>query len=139
VDPFDAFRGRYVALRLADRSVTAAPGVELEKGRRVWVGLRTDEQGFARFAGAALERPASPCLEARVEYASGNSATIYSPIDRFYMPEDLAPRAEAEYRKFATQATNGASVAVRVWRGQAVVEDLYFGDRSVLDYLKTAK
>ena len=59
VDPVDAFRGRYVAIRFALDRAPAPDGLELRHNQWVFVPLQVDSDGFAAFGPAALD-PCSP-------------------------------------------------------------------------------
>ena len=61
VDPYDAFRGRYVWLGIEGDDKEPAPaGVELHHGDKVYALIETGEDGFARFTGVACKRPDNP-------------------------------------------------------------------------------
>lgn len=137
VDPYDAFRGRYVALRMEENSVPVESGVEWLPHTPVHVRLRVDEQGFARFVSASTERPREGLyLTARVSHASNGIAHLRLPIDRFYMEESAAPRAEAAYREHSRAGQQDAYVVVRLRRGKAIIEDLFVGGQPIADHLK---
>ncbi len=132
VDPFDAFRGRFV--RVAPRlGPVPWTGGALSFGERIYVVLREGEEGFAEPAGAARERPEQgDYIAARYQWRSTNEAILVTlPFDRYYMPENLAPLAERAYRE-SVRATN-AWLAVRVRAGKAVIENLYIGDRPIAE------
>jgi uncharacterized membrane-anchored protein len=137
VDPFDAFRGRFVAVRV-ERS-TAPPGAEtnLPAGRAACAWVGTDSNGFAVLTGASGKPPAdAPYIRAPVVSCDSTGTTFALPLDRFYMNEKLAPDAEKAYREHAAAGgSHDAWIAVRVRKGQAVIEDLYLGDRRISDVL----
>ncbi len=130
VDPVDAFRGRYVAIRFALDRTPAADGLEVERQQWVFVPLLVDRDGLAAFGLAALDPPASGA------YLRLRSGGIYPdedgirhvwvtmPFNRYYMDEDLAPEAErAVWSRRGGQRE--AFVTVRVRKGVGVLEELY--------------
>lgn len=147
VDPYDAFRGRYVALNYADTSAALLRGEKIDYRAPAYVALRKDNAGFAQF----VEVSGTPPVEGdylRVEYlypkGPGGSAALFRlPFDRFYMEETKAPRAEAAYRKYGNRRDRTADatyVIVRVKNGRGVIEDLYVKNKPIRDFLaeKTA-
>jgi uncharacterized membrane-anchored protein len=133
VDPVDAFRGRYVAIRFALDRAPAPDGLELGRRQRVFVPLRRDSDGFDDFGAATLDRPAS---DAYLRLTSGGvypdedgvgRVWLSLPFDRYYMDEDLAPEAERAVWNGA-RGEREASVTVRVRNGVGVIEDLFIDD-----------
>lgn len=136
VDPVDAFRGRYVALALEDATAPALPGVSLLSRQRVYALLGTGDDGFARVTELALERPERGAfIEARVYYQDPDTGRVHlhMPLDRYYMPEDLAPRAESVYRQRG--GADDSFIAVRVRDGFSVIEDLYVAGQPIRELL----
>ncbi len=140
VDPVDAFRGRYVAIRFALDRTPAADGLEVERQQWVFVPLLVDRDGLAAFGPAALDSPASGA------YLRLRSGGIYPdedgnrhvwvtmPFNRYYMDEDLAPEAErAVWSRRGGQRE--AFVTVRVRKGVGVLEELYIGDVPIHQWL----
>ena len=61
------------------------------------------------------------------------------PLDRYYMEETAAPRAERLYREHNRQGEQDAYVVVRVKNGFPVIESLYVGGEKIEDALKRLK
>jgi uncharacterized membrane-anchored protein len=57
VDPYDAFRGRFVALRLEPTTAPVATNANLQRGATAYVTLAEDPDGFTKFTGATPEPP----------------------------------------------------------------------------------
>lgn len=137
VDPYDAFRGRYVALGLEQRSVPLAPGQDFQRGQKVYALLEEDAEGFAHYAGLSRTRPeAQPFLATRIHYVSGTNAFLDLPFDRFYMEENKAPAAEQAYREHSRRTNNTAYIQVRIQNGFGVIEDLYLNNTPIQAYLE---
>jgi uncharacterized membrane-anchored protein len=136
VDPYDAFRGRFVALRMGQDRVAIESGSRFERGQAVYILLEEDEQGFASLTSPTLEKPDEGYIKARVRYTSGTNLYLNLPFDRYYMNEKDAPAAEAAYRKHSRRKEHDAYITVRVKSGFAVLEHLYVGDMTMEDFLK---
>jgi uncharacterized membrane-anchored protein len=141
VDPYDAFRGRYVALNYADTHAPVRPGDELRYREPAYVSLEKDTAGFARFVELSAAPPATGDY-LRVEYHWGvggtNAAHFRLPFDRYYMEESKAPRAEQAYWRQGNRRgqTNDATyVMVRVKGGRGVIEELFIQDKPVRQFL----
>jgi len=133
VDPVDAFRGRYVAIRFALDRAPAPDGLELRRNQRVCVPLQVGSDGLAVFGTATLDRPVSGAylrLRSGGVYANEEgqrSAWVTMPFNRYYMDENLAPEAE----RAAWNGPRGqreAFVTVRVRDGVGVLEELYIDE-----------
>lgn len=137
VDPYDAFRGRYVTIRAEINKVSKPEGVDLKSGQKVYAQLTVDEKGLAQVLQIALQKPKdSAYLIASVTHPSGNDVGLNLPIDRYYMEETVAPRAEQAYREHSRRDKQDAYVIVRVKDGFAVIEGLYVGDQRIEDVVK---
>lgn len=138
VDPYDPFRGRFVAIGLRPATAPLPKGVQLEYSQEVYVTLGTDKEGYAYVERTSLTRPdggdyvrvkASP-------HSGGAEASIRWPIDRYYMDEHMAPEAERAYRQRDRGEQREAYAAVRVRNGNAVLEDLYIEGVPVADFIR---
>jgi len=137
VDPYDAFRGRYVALRVDESSVPQVKEIKLKYGQAVYALIEVDAQGFARFVGAEINRPCGRAyICARASGTYNNKVNLDLPIDRYYMEEKSAPLAEKIYRQYAQRNKQDAYVLVRIKDGFAVIESLYVGGQRIEDAVK---
>jgi len=136
VDPYDAFRGRYVALRVEVNKINRPEGMDLKYGQKVFAQLFVNEKGYAQISQIATQKPrGSDYLIATVGYSSTNEVSLNLPIDRYYMEEKAAPRAEQIYRDHSRRDKQDAYVIVRIKDGFAVIEGLYVGDQRIEDIL----
>ena len=145
VDPADAFRGRYVAVRptiripdpigsATERLLWARTG---SMSGTAYVVLETDAEGFARARQVMAQPPvAGDYLEiARVSTAwdprpSGQAKRLGWDLtfsfDRYYMNETAAPSAAARYLDATRQSSaSRAWLTVRVKNGAGVIEGLF--------------
>lgn len=139
VDPYDAFRGRYVRLRYESNNVATTNATRFYRGQKVYVGIDVDEDGWARLTDIGVERPREGAyLKTQVQYHRNNQdcVRVNLPFDRFYMNEDDAPEAERQYRHASQREDRRAYALVRVRSGRAVIEDLYIEDLPIREFLQ---
>jgi len=116
-DPVDAFRGRYVAIRL--RLDWNQPST-FSLDRDVYAVLQRDVAGFASVHHVQRTAPESGDW-LRGEAFAG-FARIELPFDRYYMEEGKAPAADRIWREGMQQAE--AVARVRVRHGLGAIEGL---------------
>jgi uncharacterized membrane-anchored protein len=136
VDPYDAFRGRYVAINVPEtaRSVPVT-GRKPAYGMQVYAILAEDEAGFAYYGSVSFEKPAGkPYIKTTVIRTSGNKAILRFPFGRYYMNAYLAPEAEKAYRQ--NRSGGDTFITVRVRAGSAAPEELYLGGKPVREFLR---
>ena len=138
VDPVDAFRGHYVALRFAEDRAPVAEGVPHLSQDKVFVPLMVDDERFATFGPAALEAPENGPylhLQSGVEFLDDGGERRLSlalPFRRYYMTEKLAKEVD---RSLWRRGIRPAWVTVRVRAGLGVIEDLYVDGLPVREWL----
>ena len=138
VDPYDYFRGRYVALSFLDTTIDHWEGEKFKKGDPAYALLDVDEEGFAKILDVTSAPPRSgDYLEVgAVAYSYGNSPLRVSlPFDKYFMNEFDAPAAEIAYRD-QSRTEEGAHVVVRVRDGRGALDGLFIGDMPVEEYLR---
>jgi len=148
VDPFDAFRGRYVALNFKVFQEFSAD-VEISREKWSYLQIGTNADGFSIIERLSQKNDVTPPYlkvrawssmiyademevdsEGKKHRVPTGKYDVYFPhlsFDRYYMPEHIAPQAEEVYRQHqqATGSDEHTTVAVvRIWKGRAVVEDL---------------
>lgn len=140
VDPVDAFRGRYVAIRFAADRAPVSDDFEVRHGKYVFVPIEIDSDGYAVLGRAKLEPPPRGAyLRLRAGVVSLDDegrrhVWVSMPFGRFYMDEDLAPEAERAVWG-GPQGRREASVNVRIRNGVGVIEELYIDDLPIHDWL----
>lgn len=130
VDPYDPFRGKYVALNFGDNRTRLPKNYQGALSRAVYAPIEVGADGFARLGEAATTPPAGPYLTFDV---SGGypGQQLQMPFDRFYLDEGKAPQAEAEYLERARD--RDAYLVVRVLDGNWAIEGLVVGGKSIRD------
>jgi uncharacterized membrane-anchored protein len=131
VDPVDAFRGRYVALEFEAEAQQISPPPNAQSGQTVFITLREDAEGFA-----AIDQ-VLPSLPDSNDFIEGHvhGTTIALPFDKYWVTERDAPAAEAAYRAQSTREKRNAFVTVRVFKGDAALEQLYLDGLPLGEYL----
>ncbi|MCL1856980.1 MAG: GDYXXLXY domain-containing protein [Kiritimatiellaeota bacterium] len=128
VDPFDVFRGRYVEIRLTEFTRRDL-GYDGTPSAWLYAMVETNALGVAQIANVAVTPPSQQdtvYLRVKEErYSYSSNVRLKNPFNRFYMPEKYAPVAEEIYREMsARSSTNSVLLAVRIYCGEGVVEDL---------------
>lgn len=132
VDPVDAFRGRYVALEFEAEAQEISPPPSAEFRRTAFVSLRQDSEGFAEIDQVSDVRvEGEDFIEAELV---GKSISL--PFDKYWVTERDAPAAEAAYRAQNRREKRNAFVTVRVFRGDAAIEQLYLDGLPLGEYLR---
>jgi uncharacterized membrane-anchored protein len=135
VDPVDAFRGRYVALRVNETTASSVEeGVKPVRGQKIYVTVETKPDGYAKLGQVSLKPPAKgDYIRAKSGYGGNN---VELPLDRFYMNEKMAPKAERAYIDNSRAGNRNAYILVKVRDGDAVIEDLFMDGKPVVQYLR---
>ena len=118
IDPYDAFRGRYVSLWYDD-------GLSYEQSQGKYGILEIDEDGFAMVKKVVKEQPKD-----QLYLTSENEDYFYIPLDRYYMEETLAPKAEE-----MISGEKEAYVTIRIKGDKSVLSGLYIDGKPVEEIL----
>lgn len=132
VDPVDAFRGRYISLEFEAEAQQISPPPDARYGQTVFVTLRSDAEGFA-VIDQVLSTP--PEGDAFIE-GKLHGIAISLPFDVYWVNERDAPAAEAAYRAQSAGEKRNAFVTVRVFQGNAALEQLYLDGLPLGEYLR---
>jgi uncharacterized membrane-anchored protein len=128
VDPYDAFRGRYVALQFA---VVPPPDYNVQD-KKVWMRFEVDENGFAKIKEVCK----TPLVGDDVVMATRRYGRLQFPFDRYYMEEMAAPKAETAYRDNSRSRRQNAYATVRILSGHAAIEELYIENKPIREFLR---
>jgi len=132
VDPYDAFRGRFVSLQFALASDTGNVDYTYQN-RTVWVRFGEDENGFAKIS----EESKIPLSGEGVLMTTRRYGRLQLPFERYYMDEHKAPNAEAAYFDNNRRNHQNVYAAVRILNGHAALEELYIDNKPILEFLRT--
>ena len=139
VDPYDLFRGRYVALRFKAEDFEQKGESDLTWGSKVYVAVKTNPDGFAEVERVSRE-PIKGDNVFRATVRSGlrsKNLRLEFPFHKYFMEEALAPQAEKAYSAANRRnATQKAWALVRLRHGKTALSDLILDGQPIRDYLR---
>lgn len=135
VDPYDIFRGKYVALNM-NTMVKNPERVSLGKNAKVYVVIKNDIDGFAEFDMLTTKKPKNVLyLEVYTDQESdAEMVRIKNPFKNFYMEEKYSEKAESAYR--VNVNTKEVYIKVNIHNGKGVIEDLYIDNERIENFIK---
>jgi len=135
VDPVDAMRGRYLALRFEAEEFPTPQALPYRD--TVYAKLKEGADGFAA-VDQVSEAPIAGddvVQAASFGYYEGK-AHLKFPFDRLWVTEANAPAAEQAYAAHSRREKIDAYAIVRVIDGDAGIEELYIAGQPLRDYLR---
>ncbi len=153
VDPYDAFRGKYIILNFKEnQGKVTEQNRKLNYGDEIFVTF-ADSSGYALVASVLLEKPenTSDYVKAKVDYIDNTiglfpiSKTgarpklfvhIDYPFERYYMNEVKAPEAEIAYNKSTRERKDNVYAQVAIKNGVGIVKDVIIDNVSIRDYVE---
>jgi len=144
IDPVDPFKGRYVALNFSENVCSVKEPAKYQYGAAVYVVFKNGGDGYAKIFSVSNQPPAGEVafVKGTVRYITTESYDssgimhINYPFSEFYMEESKAPKTENLFRDSIMNPSLETYALVKVYKGDAVIEDLFFSDRSVKELLK---
>ena len=139
-DPYDVFRGRYLAVQPAEMKLPAPAGMPDAKLVTMWATLVTGDDGLSRIESLSLEPVSGPTVIRLkgVKPRSGEQkqeALLAWPFDRFYLNERLAPDADRIVAE-RLRAQSRPVAEIRVLEGRAVLTDVLLDGVSIRELVK---
>ncbi|HKC66640.1 MAG TPA: GDYXXLXY domain-containing protein [Bacteroidia bacterium] len=134
VDPYDAFRGRYITLNFDKSSFEILSADTFVRDESIYICLKTDSAGFADIKDVSKTVPAykTDYVSAKVNYFYDSRLAFNFPFNKYYMEETKAPEAEKIYRDAIKRDTiQNAYALVSVKDGQAVLKDVIINGVSI--------
>ncbi len=150
IDPYDPFIGKYLYINVENNEITVDDDdKQYRSNQTVYVLIENDISGFANFSNVAFAPPESgDYIKTKISYVtykhyndsgpSGNPTIHFQvPFDRYYMPEKDAPSAEKLYNEKTSQdSTEDVYVSVKIYKGTAVLDKLFIGDKTIEEYIR---
>ena len=139
VDPNDPLRGKYVALRYQDNSLTIPDSVYFYRNQKIFVEIEEDYEGFAIIKDISQAPPlqGSDYFDANLQsvsyYDDSTRLWIIYPFNRFYMEEHKAPEAEKLYNESTWNTDVPTWAVVKIKDGKAALQDVRLDGRSLTD------
>lgn len=124
VDPYDIFRGRYVALSIEGFGYHDIPEKQrsmLVEGSTFYAKLALDSEGFAHIKSITLKPPKGDYLTMKYNL----DGIVVNPFDRFYLQQDTAPEIERLFNEAGWDAQKNSYLTVKIKRGTGVIDNLY--------------
>ncbi|MBV35687.1 MAG: hypothetical protein CMP47_09590 [Rickettsiales bacterium] len=140
IDPYDPFRGRYVTLTYTINAAPIPSDENLQRDEWAYALLAENDSGFARFTKLVKEEPSSERDYIKIKVGWGNIEHGYNvkiPFNRYYAPEDAAPKIERSVRR--RQREENVYAEISVLDGKATLKELYVEGMPVMDYILQAQ
>lgn len=135
LDPYDAFRGRYVMISYEDSEVPMSEKFQhMENLKELYITVKKDEHGMLVYDQVTLQPPTDTNSYIREEAESygfsydDNQIWIDLP-NRYYMNENKAPIAE--------RLLSEAYAEVVIYRGQAILKGIQVKGMPIEKYINT--
>jgi uncharacterized membrane-anchored protein len=144
VDPYDAFRGRYVWLGFEQDHARWHGETNPVYRHKTYARVEEGPDGYAVIRELTAQPPLTgDWLGVQVTYQGWgtNAGTTYFtlPFDRYYLEEGKAPNAEKAYGQHQNrrgQTNENTYAVVRIWNGESALEGLYIGGKPVAEVLR---
>lgn len=136
VDPYDAFRGKYITLFFKEREITVKNASKWMIGETVYATIRTNKDGFAQIISISRNKPtAENCyVKSKIAFTiDQNKIALDLPFNRFYMNENSASDAEKIYRDLSLNKKDQTYALVAIKNGEAVIKDVRINEVSIKD------
>lgn len=151
IDPYDAFRGKYIYLNFRDNKTAITKETQkLSNNDDIFVTFK-DSAGYALVASVSVTEPKDTAeyIKAKVDYVDNmvtlkfirnpnqNRQFVYIdyPFDRYYMNEYKAPKAEQAYIENNKNIKNNVYAEVAIKNGVGVVKDVILDGVSIKEYV----
>jgi uncharacterized membrane-anchored protein len=135
VDPVDAMRGRYLALRFEAEQFPTPQAMPYRD--TVYAKLKEDADGFA-VIDQVNETPmeGDDVVQAQSFGWYEGKMHLKFVFDRLWVTEANAPAAEKAYADHSRREKIDAYATVRVMAGDAGIEELYIAGQPLREYLR---
>ncbi len=138
VDPYDAMRGRYLALSFTESTREHSLPDGMRPGDTLYAVLGADPDGLAHITRLSREPQDSAfAWKIPTDTPPGAKVRIDIPLTRFYLPEDDAVLIDENlrWRGDGERPQIAASLGVRVKNGAIVAESLWLDGRPYREWL----
>ncbi len=137
LDPYDPFRGRYVTLRFSNATQAPIAQGQSKENQSLGYAILEHQEKFDSVKEITFVKPQmGNFLEVNIHenrQKNAFSVVYFSlPFDRFYMREDVAPKAEKVLR-----LRSGVEVKakLKVLNGKGVIEELLVGEIPLSEFV----
>lgn len=142
LDPYDAFRGRYLAISPRIDTVVIKDA-NFSNKRYVYASIGRNKDGFAQVTGLYAEKPDTVSLKIRTPYPDRHAKGLKDgeaayaaelPFKRFFMNEREARKAEEIMNRMIRRGAKLAIVIKIYSDGNYSAEDIEIEGRSIREY-----
>lgn len=151
-DPYDPFRGRYVAISAREQVTLvrdAGNRQVIDQSSRLYAVIELDEKGMAKIVNLT-EKPQAGKINLRLDRdsvylttrnkdnADYDTYNVQLPFSRFYMNEKLAPEAERAFMRAARSGAQGkCQIVVKIYRdGAHAIDGLEIEGMPIHEFLR---
>lgn len=142
VDPYDPFRGKYIYLRFANRTVVVNKADNYQYNQKIYATFKQDKEGFAVMDKIYSKQPTqrTDFLEIKIDYTNNYDSiekiSVEYPFDRYYMNEFKAPQAEQTYAESVNDIKKSVYAEVAIKNGTGVIKEVMIDNIPIKDYVK---
>jgi len=143
-DPANPIVGRYLELNYDQ--ICGEYKVALDENKiPKYAIFNTNDSGYAKLISLDFMPPEKSTNYIKLEYVYqgylngrlGNIWCFRPPLERYYLPEDLAPDAEKVFRETIINSNVEVYTLARIWKGDFVIEDVLIGNCSIKDLARS--
>jgi uncharacterized membrane-anchored protein len=136
VDPYDAFRGKYLSIGIMENRVDIDT-LDYKDGQDIFARLSVDSDGFGKPVGLSTEPYLNELyVKCKIDYVDDNAVTLIFPFDRYYINEEYSQSGEELYNQFSNGEKEDAYISVRIRKGKAVLEEMYLSGIEINEFIK---
>jgi len=136
IDPYDAFRGKYLSIGIVENRVITNTE-NYREGQDVYASIVVDSDGFGKPAAINTEPYENEqYIKCKIDYVSEDSVVLNFPFDRFYINEEYSELGEELYSQYSSGEKEDAYISVRISRGKSVLEKMFLSGIEINDFIK---
>lgn len=137
VDPYDAFRGKYLNIGLKE-DLIKTKDKSFGEDRKVYISLSVDEKGFAHMEDVSYK----PYMDklyftGTIDETGQDFVIIKPPFNRYYINEEYAGKAEKLYNKLSHDNPENVYITVRIKKGKTVVDQMFLNGTDIYSYIES--
>ncbi|HMW40159.1 MAG: GDYXXLXY domain-containing protein [Saprospiraceae bacterium] len=138
VDPYDAFRGRYIALNFESSNVKVQTPSLWNSGDRAFAAIAVDSLGFAYIQSLSKEQPgdSESYVSVMVQYPLPEDTSrlaVQLPFNKFFVEESKAPQIEKLYNEMRMDSSKNTYAEVSIRAGKFALKGVFVDGKSILD------
>ena len=138
VDPYDAFRGRYIALNFESSNVKVQTPSLWNSGDRAFAAIAVVSLGFAYIQSLSKEQPGDSAsyVSVMVQYPLPEDTSrlaVQLPFNKFFVEESKAPQIEKLYNEMRMDSSKNTYAEVSIRAGKFALKGVFVDGKSILD------